>query len=245
MHTHALDPLREKTTLSNISSALIADDDAYFRIAMRNILNEKLGITDTQESETFDEAIDWLSGAARVDLALLDLAMPGMDVACAIRTIRDTFPTVKVVIVSASKCRTDILRCLEAGAHGYIHKGMGPRHLAKALQLVSEGLVFVPPFLPDICSDDVPPSIEYSETDLAERNTGNPITPRQIEVLHLLVRGCSNKVIARELSLSEGAVKFHLSALFRRLGARNRVEAATNGARFLGAKAIREQEEIE
>jgi DNA-binding NarL/FixJ family response regulator len=245
MNASALEHLREKTTLTNISSALIADDDAYFRIAMRNILNEILGITNTHESETFDEAIDRLGDACRIDIALLDLAMPGMDVTCAIRTIRDTFPSVKVVIVSASKCRSDILRCLEAGAHGYIHKGMGPRHLAKALQLISEGMVFVPPFLPDICCDDEPAKAHYSEDDLAEPALGIPITPRQIEVLHLLVQGCSNKVIARQLCLSEGAVKFHLSALFRRLGARNRVEAATNGARFLSSKAFREQEEIQ
>ena len=217
----------------NLVSALIADDDEYFRIALRNILSDRLGVTHIIETESFDEAIERLSKSEDTDLVVLDLEMPGMTTRGAIRTVRESFPNARVVVVSASCSRLDVLCCLEAGAHGYVHKGIGPGGLTSALQQICDGTVFVPSFLPDLeqteeASAAVEPALNDREADVLHR-----ITPRQTDVLRLLIEGRSNKGIARKLGLSESAVKFHLSALFRHFGASNRVEAATQGARLL------------
>lgn len=217
----------------SIVSSLIVDDDEYFRIALRNILSVRLGVTSIAEAESFDEAIEYLSKVHDTELVVFDLGMRGMNTRGAIRTVRDLFPRARVVIVSASRNRQDVLNCLEAGAHGYVHKGIGPAGLTAALNLICEGTVVVPSFLPDLeVSEETSAPIEMAlserEADVLQR-----ITPRQTEVLRLLVEGLSNKGIARELGLSESAVKFHLSALFRHFGASNRVEAATQGAKLL------------
>lgn len=220
-----------------IGSSLIVDDDEYFRIALRNILSVRLGVTTIAEAESFDEAIEYLTKASDTDLVVFDLGMQGMNTRGAIRTVRESFPNIRVVIVSASRNRQDVLNCLEAGAHGYVHKGIGPAGLTSALNLICAGTVFVPSFLPDLESCDQ--SSTPPESGLNERDADvlQRITPRQTDVLQLLVEGLSNKGIARELGLSESAVKFHLSALFRHFGATNRVEAATQGAKLLATEA--------
>jgi len=222
-----------KSSQRGIVSSLIVDDDEYFRIALRNILSVRLGVSTINEAESFDEAIEYLTKAEDTDLVVFDLGMQGMNTRAAIRTVRDSFPNALVVVVSASCNRQDILCCLEAGAHGYVHKGIGPGGLTSALNLICEGTVFVPSFLPDLeSSEDVVTPLDVGlnerDADVLQR-----ITPRQTEVLRLLVEGLSNKGIARELGLSESAVKFHLSALFRHFGVSNRVEAATQGAKLL------------
>lgn len=222
-----------KKNLSQFDSALIADDDEYFRIALRNILSDRLGVAHITETSSFDAAIECLSKSGDIDLVVFDLGMPGMNTRAAIRTVRDTFPNSRVVVVSASCNRQDVLRCLEAGAHGYVHKSIGPGGLTSALNLICEGTVFVPSFLPElealgVVCDTADLSLNEREVDVLQR-----ITPRQTDVLRLLVEGRSNKGIARKLGLSESAVKFHLSALFRHFGASNRVEAATQGAKLL------------
>ncbi len=216
-----------------MASALIADDDEYFRIALRNILADRLGIPNIVETESFDEAIECLSISQGTDLALFDLAMPGMNTRSNIRTVRETFPGARVVVVSASCERNDVLRCLEAGAHGYVHKGIGPRGLTAALRQVCDGTVFVPQFLPELEPLGENQGLPRASQNAGEGDTLQRFTPRQREVLQLLVEGHSNKGIARQLDLSESAVKFHLSALFRHFGATNRVEAATHGAKLL------------
>lgn len=223
----------QKENQLGIVSSLIVDDDEYFRIALRNILSVRLGVATIAEAESFDEAIEYLTKQDDTDLVILDLGMRGMNSRGAIRTVRDSFPKARVVIVSASSNRQDVLNCLEAGAHGYVHKGIGPAGLTSALNLICEGTVFVPSFLPDLeSSGEVSGPVELGlnerDADVLQR-----ITPRQTDVLRLLVEGLSNKGIARELGLSESAVKFHLSALFRHFGASNRVEAATQGAKLL------------
>lgn len=231
--------VEDPSVILEINSALIADDDEYFRIALRNILADRLGVPSIVETESFDEAIDRLSSSRNTSLALFDLEMPGMNTKGNIRTVRETFPDARVVVVSASCKRIDVLQSLEAGAHGYVHKGIGPRGLAEALRQICDGTVFVPPFLPELDPPYLNPVPPAASEDRHETSILHRITPRQRDVLQLLVEGYSNKGIARQLDLSESAVKFHLSALFRHFGASNRVEAATYGAKLIAEAADR------
>lgn len=219
-------PLRRHT-------ALIADDDEFFRIALKSILADRCGFSKVIETSTFDAAIDLLKPSDDVQLALFDLNMPGMDNWANLRSIRDFFPSVRVAVVSGSQDRQDILMALNIGLHGFVHKGLGVVELSRAIGLILEGVVYVPAFLPDLPMPATHQSLASGPDPARQEIAANLLTPRQKEVLELLVVGKTNKMIARDLVLSEGTVKFHLAAIFRVLGVANRVEAATAGAVML------------
>ncbi|PDT49057.1 MULTISPECIES: response regulator transcription factor [Sinorhizobium] len=216
--------------------ALIADDDEFFRIALAFILKSKLHFTGIIETGSLDEAIERLAEHEDISLALFDLAMPGMQSAASLAAVRDIHPDLKVAVVSASSRRSDILSALTAGINGYVPKGLGASELAEAIGSILNGAVYVPP---SIAGRPAPPE----EIELPQVTRGNQdershraiefLTPRQREVLLLLVEGFSNKEIARKLKLGEGTVKIHMAALFRSLRVRNRQEAAAAGARLL------------
>ena len=213
--------------------ALIADDDDFFRIALTSVLKRKLGFAQVIEASSFDEAVEHLVEGKEVGLALFDLNMPGMDNWVNLRTVRTSYPDLRVSVVSASQNRNDVLMALRTGLHGYVYKGLGAAEMERALRLICDGIIYVPPILTDWTVADPP---ERDGSLVAPRKDDQLIssmTPRQKEILNLLVAGKSNKAMARSLGLSEGTVKFHLAAVFRVLGSSNRVEAATAGSDLL------------
>ncbi len=215
--------------------ALIADDDEFFRIALAFILKSEIGFLDVVEARSLDEAIEALSERADIELALFDLQMPGMESAASLAGVRDVHPQLKIAVVSASSRRADILAALTAGINGYVPKGLGARDLAEAVRKILGGTVYVPPSITHRSSDENEAEAAPAPAragDQASRMLGS-LTPRQRDVLSLLVGGLSNKEIARKLKLGEGTIKIHLAALFRSLQVRNRQEAAVAGARLL------------
>jgi DNA-binding NarL/FixJ family response regulator len=213
---------------------LIADDDEFFRLALKSILTGTLGFSQVIETGSLDEALERLGDRTDISLALFDLSMPGMASAASLSAVRECFPAIRVAVVSGSKRRRDILTALEAGVHGYVHKGVGAPDLARALQMIMGGQIHVPPSLADITA-----MADETATALGplagsrEHNRAASLTPRQREVLQLLVQGKSNKEIARSLTLGEGTVKIHLASLFRNLGVNNRSAAAVAGLHLL------------
>lgn len=225
----------QKAAARRGKAALVADDDEFFRSAANSILSTKLGFTTVVEANSFDEAVDQLAsyeGAEPISLALFDLTMPGISNPSNLYTVREGMPKVTVVVVSASEKRSDILTSLAAGVHGYVPKGLGIRELERALRLILAGQVYVPVKLTEVGA--APDNIEKDWAEPAERKRQLPdLTPRQHDVLELIVNGKSNKEIARVLSLSEGTVKMHIAALLRNLGVSNRTAAAAFGAALL------------
>jgi len=219
----------------NRKLALISDDDEFFRLALSRVLSTRLGFSEVVETDNFDDAVEQLSGRNDIEIALFDLNMPGMNNWQNLRTVRVSYPTVRVAVVSGSQLQKDILMALEIGLHGYISKGLGISELANALQSICGGAIYVPPFLPDlsIAEGNSAPPQDLLPHQQPDSSLLTDFTLRQREILKLLVDGKSNKAMARALDLSEGTIKFHLSAVFRVLGASNRVEAATSGARIL------------
>ena len=212
--------------------ALIADDDEFFRMALATILTSKLKFAEVVQAASLDEAVEKLSARPDISLSLFDLAMPGMESPANLRAVRDCFETLRVAVVSSSKNRQDILSALEAGVHGYVPKGLGVADLAHALQLIVDGVIYVPPSIADLPAQEQPaPSREVAAAP--PKAALAILTPRQRGVLELLVQGKSNKAIARDLDLGEGTVKVHMAALFRSLGVRTRTAAAVAGGRLL------------
>lgn len=225
--------IEQDTSSFRGQTALIADDDEFFRIALASILVQRFGFANVIETATFDGAIDLLKPTDNVQLALFDLNMPGMNNWENLRSVREFFPALRVAVVSASQERQDILMTLTIGLHGFIHKGLGVAELGRAIGVILDGMVYVPAFLPDlgICPEKKP--VPATTGPVRATPAVCLLTPRQNEVLELLVVGKTNKGMARDLNLSEGTVKFHLAAIFRVLGVTNRVEAATSGAALL------------
>jgi DNA-binding NarL/FixJ family response regulator len=217
---------------------LIADDDEYFRLALTALLKGPLGFARVIEAASLDQAFERLANSPEtISLALFDLRMPGMESPANLGAVRECYPHLRVAVVSASRRRQDVLMALDAGVHGYIAKSFEPAELVRALQAVISGDIFVPAFLADL-----PAAGEDTRSRTAPASSadpigaaGLPISPRQRQVLNLLVKGYSNKQIAGELTLGEGTVKVHVAALLRHLGVSNRAAAAATGALLLRA----------
>jgi DNA-binding NarL/FixJ family response regulator len=214
-------------------AALIADDDAYFRVAAGAILMRHFGFSDVIEASSLDGAIEYLSDNPKIDTALFDLSMPGMRTPTNLRAVRECFPNICVAVISASSARRDILTALEAGVHGYMLKSLPVADLVKALGRVFEGGIYVPPCLAELPATPAAEleirSVEASTSE--QPASASALTSRQRDVLDLLVQGKTNKEIAHALKLGEGTVKIHMAAIFRYFGVNNRAAAAVAGAR--------------
>ncbi|MBM6583677.1 response regulator transcription factor [Microvirga sp. BT689] len=215
---------------------LIADDDPYFRMAVGAILNRQFGFTEVLEAASLDEAVECLATNPNISTALFDLSMPGMRAPTNLRAVRECFPKTRIAVISASSARRDILLALEAGVHGYMPKSLSITDLTAALRMVFDGGIYVPASLAEIPPTPSEPTEQYIEERIAVAPPGasetvNPLTPRQQEVLDLLVQGKTNKEIALALQLGEGTVKIHMAAIFRYFGVNSRAAAAVAGAR--------------
>lgn len=194
---------------------ILADDHALFRGGLSLVLQNLDGEVEVIEAGNLDEAV--AHGRTGADLALLDLNMPGMNGAAGVTRFREQAQAVPVVVVSASEDAAEIEQLLDAGAVGYIPKSSSSQVMLSALKLVLAGGVYVPSQMLRRTR-----AMSAVPAKLGARAT---LTDRQIDVLRLLVQGKPNKVIARELGLSEGTVKIHLASLYRVLNAANRTEA--------------------
>ncbi len=198
---------------------LLVDDHPLFREGVAQTLRTLDEAALIYQASRCEEALERLGREPDMDLVLLDLLLPGMDGMDGLLRFRQTFPTLPVVILSASEDRRSVQAALERGAQGYIPKSTPPRIMMQAIRLVLEGGVYTPPG----------PSGTSGDNEAAPGR----LTPRQREVLALLIEGKSNKEIARLLALSDNTVRVHAAAIFKTLDVRNRTEAAF-AARRLG-----------
>lgn len=207
--------------------ALLIDDHVLFRQGLKFLL------ADLDRDITFGDA-DNCSDALRhahepTDLVLLDLYMPDSQGMHALATIRTSFEASAIVVISSEDDPRVIRRAIEMGASGFIPKSSTPQLMIAALRLVLAGGTYLPRH---VLHDVTPASPPQPAAEAASRNrVGETLSGRQLEVLMKVVMGKPNKVIARELQLSEGTVKAHLSAAFRTLGVQSRTEAVYMAAK--------------
>lgn len=207
---------------SNHLRILVADDHALFREGLRLVLLRLGDDVEVVEAGDFPETVAACDEGA-YDLALVDLAMPGMGGISGVRALAERLGDTPIVVVSANEGADSIRRALLAGALGYIPKSLDASALIQALKSVSAGHRYLPPGF------DVAGQKEVANDAVSIGR----LTPRQLDVLNLVAEGWSNKEIARSLGLAEGTVKLHVTALLRALGASNRTQAVsiarTNG----------------
>ncbi len=215
-----------------ILSALVTEDHPLSRAGLVAFLKERCGVRKVHEADRFKTAIDFLS-QQEVTVAFFDLGIPGLESAEDLVQVRRRWPKVKVVVLSGSSRRTDILSALEAGVHGYFVKTASMDNLADRLGQIMAGEICVPPSLADLDSGTGSSASSGSEYP-AEPSILAQLTERQLEVLGYLVDGLGNKEIAEKLGRSESMAKGHVSAVIKTLNARSRTHAASIGRLLLG-----------
>jgi DNA-binding NarL/FixJ family response regulator len=202
---------------------LVVDDHALIREALRSVLK------DLRDDITVVEAGDCLQTMQRVaehadlELILLDLTLPDRDGFGLLTELRERYPAVSVVVLSAHNDRGNVVKALELGALGFIPKNAAREIMLGALQLVFSGGVYIPP---EILAREEAQQGAHPRAGVKPASPSDlGLTARQVEVLALIMQGKSNKAICRALGLAEPTVKNHVTAVLRALKATNRTEA--------------------
>jgi DNA-binding NarL/FixJ family response regulator len=192
---------------------LLADDHGLVRDGLSRLLGSVADIEVVAVAADGNEAVR-LAGEHRPDVILMDLRMPGIDGSEATRRVLKNDPTPQIVILTSFSERDEILTALDAGAIGYLLKDAEPDELIRGIRAAAQG--------------DSPLAPRAARTLIGSRSAApsHQLSDREREVLGLVTRGLSNKLIARELGISEKTVKAHLTTIFQRIGVTDRVQAA-------------------
>lgn len=201
-------------------SILIADDHPLFRAALRAAAVAAVPGAVIGEAANLADALARLEREPDTDLVLLDLHMPDSRGLAGLAAVRAQFPNVAVLVVSAHDEGTVVRRALDHGAAGFIPKSASPEQIGAAIRSVLACGTWVPPQLGAALA--AAPS-DPGDSALARRLRS--LTGQQFRVLGLLAEGRLNKQIADALNIQERTVKAHVSAIFEKLGVRNRTQA--------------------
>lgn len=195
---------------------LVADDHPLFQDALSMALSQGFSGCEIAKTDGLASTINHLKQDDDLDLLLLDLNMPGSHGFYGLIQVREKFPDVPVVVISASEDNEVIARTLALGASGFIPKSTSGNEMAKAISEVLEGEQWVP-------ADFTMPQQSQEDIELAARI--NDLTEQQFNVLIELKEGHLNKQIAFGMEISEATVKAHVTAILRKLGVNNRTQA--------------------
>lgn len=199
---------------------LLIDDHSLFRIGLSELL-ERRGIEVIAAVGDCNEGME-IALEQKPDVVLLDMRMPQMTGIEVLRKIRAIDGEMPIVMLTTSRDERDVIDSLQFGAQGYLLKDMEPDELIDALAQIVAGQTIVANELTAILARAV--KGEVSQPDA--RSVLGTLTPREHEILCHLAEGQSNKVIARNLGISDGTVKLHVKAILRKLEVHSRVEAA-------------------
>lgn len=190
---------------------LIADDHPVVREGLAALISRSPDMTIVAEASNGREAVEQFL-LHFPDVALLDLRMPEMDGVDAITAIRQQQPTARLIILTTFDDDENIFRGLRAGAKAFLLKDASRNDLLECVRAVHSGRTIIPPAIAE---------------KLAYRLNSLALTPRELEVLHLIADGNGNKEIAETLFVAEGTVKTHVNAVLRKLDAIDRTQAVT------------------
>jgi DNA-binding NarL/FixJ family response regulator len=213
---------------------LLIDDHELIREALRGVLKELKRNATVLEAGSGGQAMQVVDDNPDVNLVLLDLTLPDRDGFSVLTELRERFPAVSVVVLSAAQERSNVVKALELGASGYIPKSAGRDVMLGAMQLVLAGGIYIPPQVLERDTSPEPPPAPTSRQQIELCCSTLGLTERQIDVLELVMQGKNNKTICRALNLAEPTVKNHVTAIIRAFKVTNRTEvviAVSNFAR--------------
>lgn len=190
---------------------LIVDDHLVVRIGLRSLLEVQPDMIVAGEAAGGKEAVA-LFAKLQPDVTLMDLRMPDQSGPVTTAAIRHAFPQARVVVLTTFDNDEDVFRALEAGATGFLLKDADGEALLRTIREVHAGTYRLPPAI---------------AARLAHRQAAPELSPRELEVLQLIVKGRSNKEIGADLGLAENTVKNHVKMIFEKLRVADRTQAAT------------------
>jgi DNA-binding NarL/FixJ family response regulator len=203
---------------------LLVDDHALFRDGMRYVLQQLPEEVEILEAGNFPDGLKLATQHPELDLALLDLNMPGSEGPISIRFFHQRYPHIPVVVISGEEGRGYMEKAMNYGAMGFVCKSSTASVMLSALNLVLSGGVYIPPQLLRQYGE-----VAGKEPDVTDRRSLHTneygLTQRQMQVLTHLAAGLSNKEIAEAIHLAEGTVKIHVAAVYQTLRVNNRMEA--------------------
>ena len=199
---------------------LIVDDHPVVREGLAGMIATQPDLAVVGEAGNGVDAVRQAQ-ALKPDLILMDLQMPAMDGAVAIRQILDDNPSARILVLTAFDTDERILHAVEAGAQGYLLKGAPRDELFRAIRVVAEGGSLLQPSVAAKLLTRVGQMLNRQDDGQEQ------LTEREREVLDLLAKGYRNKEIAEKLIISERTVKFHVGIIFQKLGVSNRAEAVS------------------
>lgn len=208
---------------------LIVDDHPLVRDAMSRIVAELAPVIEVMQAADCARGLELARDVRDVDLVLLDLNLPGMRGFEALERFRREHPALPVVVVSMYHDGDTVREVIRRGAMGFIPKVCSKEVILGALRLVLSGAVYVPP---QAMAEESAATAAQSPGRAAMSLSALGLTPRQGQVLALLMRGCSNKEICRELVLAERTVKLHVTAVLNVLRASSRTQAVIAASRL-------------
>ncbi len=196
---------------------LLADDHPMFREGVAHSLGGESDLEVIAQAASGEEAVEF---ARRLNpqVALLDVTMPGMGGIEAAARIAAAVPGIRIVMLTVSEDKDNLLAALKAGAHGYVLKGASASELRDIVRSVAAGEAFVTPALATRLL------VEFSRP--RERDPLSELTQREVDVLELVSLGSTNREIAERLHLAEKTVKHYVTCILQKLHARSRTEAA-------------------
>ena len=197
---------------------IIADDHPLFRAALRQAVSQAVPDAEVAEVESIKALQAEVERKPDADLVLLDLNMPGAHGFSGLVFMRGQYPGLPVVVVSGSEDLQVMRRSIDYGASGFIPKSAPLPEITDAIQAVLEGDMWLPEGVADKLEQ-----MQAESTDFSDRLAS--LTPQQFRVLGMLAEGMLNKQIAYDLDVSEATIKAHITAVFRKLGVRNRTQA--------------------
>lgn len=200
---------------------IVIDDHTLFREGLEGLLTRRE--IDVIASVGNGEQGIQLAKELKPDIILLDMRMPDINGLGVLKKLNETDLKMPIAMLTTSSEERDLVETLRNGAKGYLLKDMEPDSLVVALRDIVNGKTVVAPALAPILAKVVQGNLP---NDNEEENPFEELTPRETEILGLLAEGQSNKVIARNLGISDGTVKLHVKAILRKLSVHSRVEAA-------------------
>ena len=208
---------------------LVIDDHPMVRDAMAQLVAQLDAAVEVLEAADCMTGLALAAANPDVDLVLLDLNLPGLQGIPALDRFRSEQPTAPIVVVSALRDRETVFEAIQSGAMGFIPKSASRETVLTALRLILSGSVYVPPEA----------AIEGDAAETLPQSSGRVrtaadlgLTPRQGQVLALVMKGWSNKDIGRELGLAERTVKFHVTAVLTALRVTTRTQAVIAATRL-------------
>ncbi|WP_144392735.1 two-component system response regulator NarL [Pleionea sediminis] len=203
------------------ASVFMIDDHPLFRKGVHQLIEMEDDLVSIGEASSGEDAIHQLKNIPEEpDLIILDLNMQGMDGLETLRSLRAMGISSKIIMLTVSDNDADVIDCIRAGADGYLLKDMDPEDIIEKIKAATIGKLAISERLTEVLATAL------RKPDKDNGNLLSSLTSRELEILNRISRGLSNKLIARELDISDGTVKVHVKHLLKKLNMKSRVEAA-------------------